>query len=140
MEPLTTGAIALLCFFGEKLTNWGINKAYETAFNELMRTCPDTAKTLVLPPGERESIGEAVLVGMVENTAKNHTVLKQSLEALGKEVETKANQNQELAKEFNQLAYKVKIQNPTIINENWQGINIKGGTNTVPGNTFTFGK
>ena len=140
MEPLTTGAIALLFFFGEKLSYWCINKAYETAFYELMRTSPDTAKTLVLPPGERESIGEAVLVGMVENTAKNQPVLKQSLEALGKEVETKANQNQELAKEFNQLAYKVKIQNPTIINENWQGINIKGGTNTVTGNTFTFGK
>ena len=45
-----------------------------------------------------------------------------------------------LTKNIEVLAYKVKIQNPTIINENWQGINIKGGTNTVTGNTFTFGK
>lgn len=35
MEPLTTGAIALLLFFGKKLIDWGISKAYDTAFNQL---------------------------------------------------------------------------------------------------------
>lgn len=140
MEPLTTGAIALLLFCGEKLIDWGISKAYDTAFNELMKTSPDTAKQLALPAKERENIGEAVLVEMVEDTAKNQPELQQTLEALGEEVQAKAKQNTELATAFNQFTEKLKAQNPTIVNENWQGINIKGGTNTVSNNTFSFGK
>ncbi|MGB3759734.1 MAG: hypothetical protein WBA07_25750 [Rivularia sp. (in: cyanobacteria)] len=140
MEPLTTGAIALLLFLGEKLIDWGISKAYDTAFEELKTISPETAEKLALPPKERENIGEAVLVEMVEDTAKNQPELQEALEALGKEVEAKANNNTELATAFNQLAQKLKTQNPTIVNENWQGINIKGGTNTVSNNTFTFGK
>ncbi len=34
----------------------------------------------------------------------------------------------------------VKGENNGVVNENWQGINIKGGTNTVDNNTFNFGK
>ncbi|NJL77896.1 MAG: hypothetical protein HC917_01820 [Richelia sp. SM2_1_7] len=138
MEPLTTGAIALLLFCGEKLIDWGISKAYDTAFNQLTEKSPETAQQLALPPGERENIGEAALVEMVEDTAKNQPELQQALEALGKEVETKANQNTELATAFNQFAQKLKAQNPKIVNENWQGINIKGGNNTVSNNTFNF--
>ncbi len=140
MEPLTTGAIALLLFLGEKLIDWGISKAYDTAFEVLKTISPETAEKLALPPKERENIGEAVLVEMVEDTAKNQPELQEALEVLGKEVEAKANNNTELATAFNQFAQKLKTQNPTIVNENWQGINIKGGTNTVSNNTFTFGK
>ncbi|BAY87159.1 hypothetical protein NIES267_66770 [Calothrix parasitica NIES-267] len=105
-----------------------------------MTASPDTAKKLALAAGERENIGEAVLIEMVEDTAKNQPELQEALEALGKEVEAKANNNTELATAFNQFSQKLKAQNPTIVNENWQRINIKGGTNTVTGNTFTFGK
>ncbi|MEM7715346.1 MAG: CHAT domain-containing protein [Cyanobacteria bacterium P01_A01_bin.68] len=140
MEPLTTGAIALLLFCGEKFVEWGINKFYDQAFDKLKETSPDTAEKLALPTRERENIGEAKLVEMVENTAKNQPQLQEALEVLGQEVEAKANQNTELERNFNQLAEKIKAQNPTIVNENWQGINIKGGTNTITGNTFTFGK
>ena len=140
MEPLTTGAIALLLFCGEKLIDWGISKAYDTAFNELMKTSPDTAEKLALPVGERENIGEAVLVEMVEDTAKNQPELQEALEEFGKEVEVKTNKNTELEAAFNQFAQKLKAQNSTIVNENWQGINIKGGKNTVTGNTLSFGK
>ncbi len=140
MEPLTTGAIALLLFLGEKLIDWGISKAYDTAFEELKTISPETAEKLALPPKERENIGEAVLVEMVEDTAKNQPKLQKALEVLGKEVEAKANNNTELATAFNQLAQKLKTQNPTIVNENWQGINIKGGNNTISNNTFSFGK
>ena len=140
MEPLTTGAIALLLFCGEKLIDWGISKAYDTAFNELMKTSPVTAEKLALPVGERENIGEAVLVEMVEDTAKNQPEFQEALEELGKEVEVKTNKNTELEAAFNQFAQKLKAQNSTIVNENWQGINIKGGKNTVTGNTLSFGK
>ena len=140
MEPLTTGAIALLLLLGEKFIDWGISKAYDKAFDELRKTSPDTAEKLALPPGERENIGEAVLVEMVKDTALNQPELQEALEVLGKEVEAKANQNKELETEFDLLAEKVKEHNSTIINENWQGINIKGGNNTVSNNTFTFGK
>ena len=140
MEPLTTGAIALLLFWGEKFVEWGINKFYDQAFDKLMEISSDTAEKLALPPGERENIGEAVLVEMVKDTARNQPELHQALEVLGKEVEAKANKSTELENNFNQLAEKIKTQNSTIVNENWQGINIKGGTNTVTGKTFTFGK
>ena len=140
MEPLTTGAIALLLFCGEQLIEWGINKAYDSAFDKLREKSPNTAKQLKLAPGEREYIGEAVLVEMVENTAKNEPELQEALKVLGEEVQAKANKNTELEIAFNQLAQSVKAQNPSIINENWQGINIKGGTNTVQNNTFNFGK
>ena len=140
MEPLTAGAIALLLFCGEKLIDWGISKAYDTAFDKLMKISPDTAEKLALPAEERENIGEAILVEMVEDTAKNQPELQEALEVLGKEVEVKANKNTELEAAFNQFYQKLKAENPTIINENWQGINIKGGTNTVTGNTFSFGK
>jgi hypothetical protein len=42
MEPLTTGTIALLLFCGNKLIDWGIGKAYDTAFDKLMEKSPDT--------------------------------------------------------------------------------------------------
>jgi hypothetical protein len=32
-----------------------------------------------------------------------------------------------------------KAEKSEIVNENWQGINVKGGTNTVEGNNFNFG-
>ncbi|AKG20974.1 hypothetical protein [Calothrix sp. 336/3] len=140
MEPLTTGAIALILFCGNKLIDWGIGKAYDAAFEKLMEISPDKAKQLTLPTGDREDIGEAVLVEMIENTAQQEPELKQALEILGEEVETKASQNTKLADAFNQLAQKIQAQKPTIINENWQGINIKGGTNTINNNTFNFGK
>ena len=140
MEPLTTGAIALLLFCGEKFIDWGINKFYDAAFDKLMEKSRDTAEKLTLPPGERENIGEAVLVEMVENTAKKEPELQEALEVLGEEVQAKANKNTELETAFNQLAQKVKAQDSRIVNENWQGINIKGGTNTVQNNTFNFGK
>ena len=140
MEPLTTGAIALLLFFGEKLIDWGISKTYDAAFAKLTKISPHTAEKLALPPTERENIGEAVLVEMVKDTAKNEPELQEALEILGEEVQAKANNNTELETAFNQLTQKLKAQNPTIVNENWQGINIKGGNNTVTGNNFTFGK
>ena len=140
MEPLTTGAIALLLFCSEKFIDWGINKAYDVAFDKLREKSPNTAKQLELPPEEREYIGEAVLVEMVEDTAKNEPELQAALKVLGEEVQIQANKNTELKTAFNRLAQKIKEQNPQIVNENWQGINIKGGTNTVQNNTFNFGK
>ncbi|BDA73858.1 hypothetical protein CAL7716_080240 [Calothrix sp. PCC 7716] len=140
MEPLLTGTIALLLFCGNKLIDWGIGKAYDAAFDKLMEKSPDTAEQLTLPPGERENIGEAVLVRMVENTALQEPELKQALEALGEEVQAMASKKTELETAFNKLAQTVKTQSPAIVNENWQGINIKGGTNTVQNNTLSFGK
>lgn len=140
MEPLLTGTVALLLFCGNKLIDWGIGKAYDVAFDKLMEKSPDTAEQLTLPPGERENIGEAVLVQMVENTALQEPELKQALEALGEEVQAMASKKTELETAFNKLAQTVKAQSPAIVNENWQGINIKGGTNTVQNNTLSFGK
>ena len=77
---------------------------------------------------------------MVEETAKDEPQLQDALEQLGEEVEAKASQNRELETAFNQLAQKVKAQNPTIVNEKWQGINIKGGSPTLNNPSFNFGK
>jgi hypothetical protein len=55
------------------------------------------------------------------------------LEAVKLEVEA----NPELAKQVEAELNCNSAQVSTVI-ENWKGINIKGGTNVVTGNTFTF--
>ena len=60
------------------------------------------------------------------------------------EVESAAKANAEVNLAVQELAAAAKAEtNPKIVevlNENWQGINIKGGNNEIKDNTFNFGK
>jgi hypothetical protein len=149
MEPITVGAIALLALIGNKFVDWSTEKAldviYDKAKQVIKAKSPATAAALesaatqaALPPGEREDIGEAVLVEEVKKAAEADPEIKEAVEALGNQVNTAAQDNPELAKAIAELTAAIKAQSPTTV-ENWQGINIKGGENTISNPTLNFG-
>lgn len=126
MEPvsLTAAAIATLVIIkafektgeiiGEKAWNEG-----EKLLVLLKRKEPSTAKLIEQAKTQSLDYGQAYLIGQqVEEAAKKDPEIAQAVEAVANEAQP-------------------QLTN-TII-ENWQGINIKGGTNTISGNTFNFG-
>ncbi|MEB3181727.1 MAG: hypothetical protein VKL59_22245 [Nostocaceae cyanobacterium] len=143
MEPLTLG-VNFLVFLGGKLGEWAMEKAWDTAYDDIMAkmaaASPETASKLALPPEERKDIGEAVLIEEVKQVAQKHPEVKAAVEALGNDVNQAAKTHPELEKAIKELTEALKNQSPSVVNENWQGINIKGGTNTIDKPTFTFGK
>ncbi|MBN4001377.1 hypothetical protein [Nostoc sp. LPT] len=156
MEPIISGAIALLPLIGNKVVEWSTEKTLDAGLAKvkqliakakqiLAKKSPATAAALetaaaqaALPPGERKDIGEAVLVEQVKKAAEADPEIKEAVEALGNQVSTAAQANPELAKAIAELTAAIKAQSPTIV-ENWQGINIKGGENTISNPTLNFG-
>lgn len=57
---------------------------------------------------------------------------------IAQEVDKAASQDPKIAAAVESLGTQAQSNLPQTIIENWQGINIKGGTNTVSGNTFNF--
>jgi hypothetical protein len=125
MEPvsLTASAIATLVItkafektgqiIGEKAWNEG-----EKLLVLLKRKEPNTAKVIEQAKTQSLDYGQAYLIGQqVEEAAKKDPEIAQAVEAVANEAQP-------------------QLTN-TII-ENWQGINIKGGTNTISGNTLNF--
>jgi hypothetical protein len=68
MEPVSLGILGLLVYIGDKFAGWAIDKGFDAGYDEIMgqmkAKSTDFAKAMALPPGEREDIGEAVLLGM----------------------------------------------------------------------------
>jgi uncharacterized protein YmfQ (DUF2313 family) len=84
----------------------------------LKRKEPNTAKVIEQAKTQSLDYGQAYLIGQqVEEAAKKDPEIAQAVEAVANEAQP-------------------QLTN-TII-ENWQGINIKGGTNTISGNTLNF--
>jgi hypothetical protein len=129
MEPITTATIVTLVLTkaieknGEKITEavWTVAGKLLAKLKEKM---PLTGMKLeqvqsnpVLMESHPKDFGAEVLEGEIVEAVKDPEVL-----ALADEV-----------------AKMVQVEKPEwSIVENWQGINIKGGTNTVSGNTFNF--
>ncbi|WP_375504800.1 hypothetical protein [uncultured Nostoc sp.] len=124
MEPvsLTAAAIATLVItkafektgeiIGEKAWDEG-----EKLLVLLKRKEPSTAKVIEQAKTQPLNYGQAYLIGQqVEEAAKKDDEIAQAVAALAKEAQPQLTQ--------------------TI--ENYKGIIIKGGTNTVSGNTFNF--
>jgi undecaprenyl pyrophosphate synthase len=125
MEPvtLTAAAIATLLItkafektgeiIGEKTWHEG-----EKLLELLKEKEPSTANDIQLAQQQALDYGQAHLIGQqVEQAANKHPEIREAVEAVAKEAEPKLT---------------------TSIIENWQGINVKGGTNTISGNTFNF--
>jgi predicted nucleic acid-binding Zn-ribbon protein len=151
MEPITLGAIAFLALVGEKTlektVEISLGKAFEYAFKLLKRKSPGTVAEIeatlenrALPPGEREDIGEAVLVEKLEAAAEADTEIKTAFEELNAKAETAQKTNPDLEKAIQDLIEVVKTQRQTTVVENWQGINTKGGTVTINSPQFNFGQ
>jgi hypothetical protein len=60
--------LGLLIYIGDKFAGWAIDKGFDTGYDgiigQMKAKSPDIAKVMTLPPGEREDMGEAVLLGM----------------------------------------------------------------------------
>ncbi len=125
MEPatLTAAAIATLVIIkafektgeiiGEKAWNEG-----EKLVLLLKRKEPDTANAIELAQKQPLNYGQAHLIGQ--------------------QVEKAAKKDSEIAQAVASVANEAQPQLTKTIIENWQGINVKGGTNTISGNTFNF--
>ncbi|MEI2582258.1 hypothetical protein [Scytonema sp. PRP1] len=125
MEPatLTAAAIATLVItkafektgeiIGEKAWNEG-----EKLILLLKRKEPDTANAIELAQKQPLNYGQAYLIGQ--------------------QVEKAAKKDSEIAQAVASVANEAQPQLTKTIIENWQGINVKGGTNTISGNTFNF--
>ena len=97
----------------------------EKAWNEgeklvllLKRKEPDTANAIELAQKQPLNNGQAYLIGQ--------------------QVEKAAKKDSEIAQAVASVANEAQPQLTKTIIENWQGINVKGGTNTISGNTFNF--
>jgi hypothetical protein len=151
MEPLTAGAIALLTLLLDKTWDKSgdiiVDKIFQQGskvFELLMHKHPDLSRRLAaakenpaLPSQQPEDYGEAVLIEDIKSAAADPKI-KAAIEELAAQVE-EAPKNSELEKAFIALAEKVNPQTPTTTIENWKGINIKGGTNTISSPSFNFG-
>jgi uncharacterized protein YceH (UPF0502 family) len=148
MEPLTAGAIALVTLLlnktFEKTGEIIVAKAFEQAGKviELLkhksRDAADALEAAVenaaLPPGQRENIGEAVLVEKIESAAKVDSEIKAAVEAFANDAMAAEKENPQLAAEIQKLAKAVQAnqlssQNPAKLAETI-GINnqnISGG-------------
>ncbi|WYL95740.1 MAG: hypothetical protein HEQ35_19685 [Gloeotrichia echinulata IR180] len=142
MDPITAGAIALLTLIGNKVIDWSTEKVLDASLDKakqvLQEKSPEIAAQAALPPAEREDIGEAVLIEEVKKAAAADPEIKEAVEALGNQVNQAAEANPELKKAIAELTAAIKAQSPTTV-ENWQGINIKGGTTTISNPTLNFG-
>jgi hypothetical protein len=126
MEPVTLTAAAIATLVITKAFEKTGEIIGEKAWNEgekllvlLKRKEPNTAKVIEQAKTQSLDYGQAYLIGQqVEEAAKKDPEIAQAVEAVANEAQP-------------------QLTN-TII-ENWQGINIKGGTNTISGNTFNFG-
>ncbi|MBD2774303.1 hypothetical protein [Iningainema tapete] len=132
MEPLTAGAIAFLYLLMDKtLDKTGyaiIDQAFEQGgklLQLLKRKSPETGSAIErvaqhpeLAQQRPDDYGEAVLVEKVEKEAYADPEIRAYVEALAQTVKSQPQINKVI--------------------ENWKGINIKGGTDTITGNTFQF--
>ena len=128
MEPLTAGAIAIGTVIATKALEKTGEKVGETLWDKtgqflltLKKHSPHTVVAIEKAQEQPLDYGKALL-----------------------EVESAAKANAEVNLAVQELAAAAKAEtNPKIVevlNENWQGINIKGGNNEIKDNTFNFGK
>jgi hypothetical protein len=133
MEPVTlllglaaivgTGALTKV---GENITD----AATQRFFDFLKRKAPNSSTVQLLEAGESIDYGKAYLD--LEPISQEPEAIA-LLEAVKLQVEA----NPELAAKVEAELNGNSAQVSTVI-ENWKGINIKGGTNVITGNTLNF--
>lgn len=137
MEPLTiliavagivaTGALSKI---GENITDKAMLKSKQL-FSTIEKKLPGTARALVKTEQQPIDYGQAYLE--LQEVAQKDTELSQLLE----EMKLLVLADPKLAEWVEEELNKSNSQLTATV-ENWQGINIKGGTNTITGNTFHF--
>jgi hypothetical protein len=120
MEPISLGILGLLIYIGDKFAGWAIDKGFDTGYDEIIgqiqAKSPNVAKVMTLPSGEREDMGEAVLVEMVKEVAKDNPEIGKKLADLGNGIQDAAKDNSGLEKSINDLVEILKKERPNIVN------------------------
>lgn len=131
MEPLTLTTVAATLVLTKALEKTG-----EKLGEEVME---QGAKVLKLIKERFPNTGSAIeRVQQQSLPAGNEAYLDAEFTEIVEEVDKVASQDPEIAAEVESLGNQAQPHLPQTAIENWQGINIKGGTNTVRGNTFNF--
>jgi hypothetical protein len=137
MEPLTiliavagivaTGALSKI---GENITDKAVLKSRQL-FATIERKLPETASALAKVEQQPVDYGQAYLEirEVVQKDIELSQLLQEMRSLVLADPMLTAWVEEELSRASPELTKTV---------ENWQGINIKGGTNTITGNTFNF--
>ncbi|MEI1374660.1 hypothetical protein PQG02_29125 [Nostoc sp. UHCC 0926] len=125
MEPvsLTAAAIATLV----------ITKAFEKTGEIIGEKAWDEGEKLLVLLKRKEPSTAKVI-----EQAKTQPLDYSQAYLIGQRVEEAANKDPEIAQAVEAVANEAQPQLTNTIIENWQGINIKGGINTISGNTLNF--
>ncbi|PSB30757.1 hypothetical protein [Stenomitos frigidus] len=138
MEPITTWSIATIATIiatkgleksGEKLGE-GVMKLGSHLLSLLKQKAPETATAIEQAPTQLDEQQATALSQQVEQAAIAHPEVKLAAEALAA--------NPEARQIVEALAAMAKENQQGWTIENWKGINIKGGENTISGNTLNF--
>ncbi len=125
MEPvsLTAAAIATLV----------ITKAFEKTGEIIGEKAWDEGEKLLVLLKRKEPNTAKVI-----EQAKTQPLDYRQADLIGQQVEEAAKKDPEIAQAVETVANEAQPQLTNTIIENWQGINIKGGINTISGNTLNF--
>ncbi|AFZ01858.1 hypothetical protein [Calothrix sp. PCC 6303] len=128
MEPLSTAAIAIGTVIATKVLEKTGENLGEALWDKtgkflvtLKKHAPYTVTAIEQAPKQPLDYDKAVLE--VESAAKANPEVNQAMEDVA--AAAKAETNPKVVQ---------------VLNENWQGISIKGGINTIQYNNFNFGK
>ena len=131
MEPLTLTTIAATLV---------LTKALEKTGEKLGEEVIEQGTELLKLIKERfPKIGSAIeRVQQQSLPAGGEAYLDAEFTEIAQEVDKVASQDPEIAAAVESLGNQAQSNLPQTVVENWKGINIKGGTNTVRDNTFNF--
>ncbi|MGD1901368.1 MAG: hypothetical protein ACFB9N_03930 [Geitlerinemataceae cyanobacterium] len=129
MEPIELGILAAGAKAGAA---WVWDNGGETVTQEATEGVLRAAKDCI-PEAAKASLaklGERIQAKWPreKNPFDDPELLKQMVEA------------EEIEPDILEAVEAVEANTSGLTIENWQGINVKGGTNTISGNKFTFGK
>lgn len=137
MDPITiliavAGIVATgsLTKIGENITDETLSQS-KLLLSEMRKSAPKTANALENVDRQRIDYGQAFQeLNAASKTDKSLTELLEKMRLL-------VSSNLMLTELVEQELNQANPQLSTVI-EDWKGINIKGGTNTIAGNTFNF--
>lgn len=124
---VATGALSKV---GENVTESVFSKSKEL-LSRIKNKSPYTA--IVIENAEQQPIDYGQTYLEIEAIAKSDSEMKRLLQEMKEVVLTDPKVAEMVEHELN----KANSQLPTII-EDWRGINVKGGINTITGNTLLF--
>lgn len=137
MEPLTiliaiAGIVGtgVLSKIGENITDKAVSKSKEL-LSQIRHKSPHTA--IIIEKAEQQPIDYSQVYLEIDAIAKDDSDIQRLLKEMKVVTLTEPKLVAIVEQELNQAT----PQLATII-EDWKGINIKGGINTITGNTFQF--